>query len=864
MPIPKTKLHPPILRQPIVLRPRLTESFTERRPLTLVAAPAGSGKTTLALEWLASNRSKVARLSLDADDNDPIRFINGFISALQMTGLKLRAPSGHRDIKTIITDIINQFENEDLVTFVLDDYHLITERSIHATLEYLLEHIPRSLQLVIVTRETPPLPLARLRARDQLREFHLDELRFTAKETGQFLNQIMGLNLSAQQVQSISQHTQGWVAGLQMAGLSLQSNLEQSIPNANERQFISDYFLTEVFNYQTKEVQSFLLSTSALEKFSAAQCNSIYSGNTGKILAYLEKTNLFITEVDKWYQYHPLFREFLLTRLHSNFPERLKELHEKSRRWLEENGFLAEAIPHALAIADAESAARLTARLAPDYLKRGELVILRRWLDLIPDSIKWTYPRLCLTQIWLLLDSNLRTEAQTYLDNLGGFLENNLGAEYLAVRALHAAMTHEPELALQLAGQAQDTPEAKDPFIQTYVAFALGAAQKMALNFFQSEQSFRTALALADSAENFYIAISALANLSDVQYMQARLADSEKTCIEALERFPDNLPDSNEWYWTLGRIAYQRNKLDEALTCVNRAIDLCSEWRNSPTQHARALLQRSLIHYALGNKTAAQEDLNSADTMSRSLEEILILRSIIRQRVLFAVDDGDLDGGRRWLVTLEEYDEQPFPFYFAFAKGRVFLAEGKIREANSMLQLAIKQLDDLDFTLVRVEILTWRAAALQKLGEGIQAAQMLDEAMKLAKRENIIRPLIEAQQGLVPILEESGARLEREGVAWVLENVNQNRKPAQEEARSVRPGLSRSAALRASQSKGPDLTRRETEILHLLAIGLSNQEMAEKLFIAEGTLKRHVANLYQKLGVHNRAQAIRHLIHNST
>ena len=340
--------------------------------------------------------------------------------------------------------------------------------------------------------------------------------------------------------------------------------------------------------------------------------------------------------------------------------------------------------------------------------------------------------------------------------------------------------------------------------------------------------------------------------------------DAEKTCNEALKRFTDNLPDSNDWYWTLGRIAYQRNNLDDALTFVNRAIDLCSEWKNSPTQHARALLQRSLIHYALGNKPAAQEDLNAADTMSRSLEEILILRSIIRQRVLFAVDDGNLDDARRWLDTLAEYDEQPFPFYFSFAKGRVFLAEGKIKEACSTFQLAIEQLDDLDFTLVRIEVLTWRAVALHKLGERVQAAQTLNEALKLARLGNVIRPLIEAREGLSPIFAEGSSQwLEQEGVAWALENVNRNGNQVQGgvlstskgEARSVHKGV----ALSVSQSKGPELTRREKEILQLLAIGLSNQEMAEKLFIAEGTLKRHVANLYQKLGVHNRAQAIRHL-----
>jgi len=844
MPIPKTKLRPPILRQPIVPRPRLTKSFTDRRPLTIVSAPAGSGKTTLALEWLASNKSNVAWLSLDSDDNDPIRFINGFIAALQTTGLKLRASSGQRDIKTIITDIINQFENKDSVTLVLDDYHLITEASIHGTLEYLLDHIPASLQLVLVTRETPPLPLARLRARDQLCEFHLDELRFTAEETAQFLNQIMGLNLSAQQVQSISQHTQGWVAGLQMAGLSLQSNLQQSIPNESERQFITDYFLTEVFHRQPKEVQSFLLNTSILEKFSAAQCKSIYSGNAGKILVYLEKTNLFITTVDKWYQYHPLFREFLQAKLHSTFPERIKDLHEKSHRWLEKNGLLAEAIPHAFAIADDETAARLIATLAPDTLKRGELVILRRWLDRLPESVIWQYPRLCLTQIWLLLDSNLQKDAQASLDRLGNYLEKNLKSEFLILRALHAAMTHQPELAMKYVTQAQKTKAAKDPFLQTYVSFGLGAAQKMALKLFQAEQSFRNSLSLADAEGNSFIALSAYANLTDALYLQGRLADAEKACHEALERFHENIPETSDWYWTLARVSYQRNQLESALEFINRSIDFCTGL-SQITVHARALLQRAQIHYGLGDKSNAQADLDSADRLARSLQDNNILRSILRQRVILAVRDGNLESARQWFDTLSTYGEMPYAYYHTYTKARLLLAEQRLKEAEAAFDLTLKLLEGLELALIRIETLIWHSVCLNELNQSSKATKMLNEALKLASQGHIVRPLMEARVGLMPIVKESNQRLEHTGVAWALEQANRI-------SRQVADG-------ERSGATSPVLTRREKEILQLLAQGLPNQEMAEKLFIAEGTLKRHIANLYQKLGVHNRAQAIQHL-----
>ena len=844
MPIPKTKLRPPILRQPIVSRVRLTQSFTDRRPLTIVSAPAGSGKTTLALEWLAANHENVAWLSLDSDDNDPIRFVNGFMAALQTAGLKLRAPAGQRDIKTIVTDIINQFENKGLVTLVLDDYHLILESSIHAALEYLLDHMPSSLQLVIVSRETPPLPLARLRARDQLREFHLDELRFTAEETGQFLNQIMGLNLSSEQVRSISIHTQGWVAGLQMAGLSLQSNLEQSIPNESERQFLTEYFLTEVFRHQSRDVQSFLLNTSIPEKFSLAQCNAMYAGNASKMLAYLEKSNLFITTVDKWYQYHPLFREFLLAKLHSTFPERVTGLHKKSARWLEENELLADAIPHAFAISDDTTAARLIATLAPDTLKRGELVILRRWLDRLPESVIWQYPRLCLTQIWLLLDSNLQNEAQAYLDRLGNFLERNLKSEFLILRAVHAAMTHQPELAMKYVHRAQKTKSAKDPFLQTYVSFGLGAAQKMALQLFQSEQSFRNSLAFADKDGNSFIALSAYANLTDVLYLQGRLADAEKTCQEALERFSENIPEASDWYWTLARIHYQWNQLERALELINRAIDLCTDVRQA-TVHSRILMQRAQILYGLGEREKAQADLDSADGFARSLQDKNILRSLLRQRVIIAIRDANLESARQWFATLKSFGEAPYAYYHTYTKSRLLLAERRLREAEAEFDTTLKLLDGLELVLIRIETLIWYSVCLNELNQTSKATKMLDEALLLAKQGNIVRPLVEARVGLMPMVKNSGQRLEHTGAAWALEQANRISRQVADGERSL--------------SKGSDLTRREREILQLLAIGLSNQEIAERLFIAEGTLKRHVANLYQKLGVHNRTQAIRYL-----
>jgi LuxR family maltose regulon positive regulatory protein len=350
----------------------------------------------------------------------------------------------------------------------------------------------------------------------------------------------------------------------------------------------------------------------------------------------------------------------------------------------------------------------------------------------------------------------------------------------------------------------------------------------MGLRFFQAEQSFRDSLALANADGNSYIAIASLVNLADVLYLQARLHEAENVCRGGLNRFGET-PDARDWTWTLSRIYFQQNRLEQALQMANRAIELSSQAQDDVV-HSRALVQRAMIHQAVGKRKSAWADLDSADQLARGQQDPVILRAVIRQRTLFSADEQDLVSARKWLDVLAQYGAQPFPFYLSYTAGRVLLAEGKLIEAEEKFAEAARGLLDADFVLVRIEVQVWWTECLQALGRPAEALVLFTKVTQAAQTENVIRPFIEAREGLLPLLTES----KQEGYGWVREALQGRDEPA--------GTLS--------------LTRREREILALLAAGLSNREMAARLVIAEGTLKRHIANLYRKLGVHNRAQAI--------
>ncbi len=434
-PLLATKLHIPRPPSQLVRRSHLIERLqqTVERQLTLVAAPAGFGKTTLLSTWLQEAPVSTAWVSLDSEDDDPTRFWSYTLTALDAVhlglgaiGLPLLQSSQPPPLEIILTAIINSLATlSGDVVLVFDDYHVINAQSIHASVTFLLDHLPARLHLVIATRADPPLPLARLRTRGQLVEIRSTDLRFTREEATSFLNQTSGMEFSTEDITALETRTEGWIAGLQLAALSLQgrkdiANFMQAFTGSHR--FVVDYLTQEVLTRQPAEVQSFLLQTAILERLCGSLCEAVTGEPAGQaMLERLEEANLFLLPLDderQWYRYHQLFAEMLRQRLQRMHPDRVAQLHQRASAWYAQHELIGEAIHHALAAADFAQAARLVEQAFNSLVRRGEIATLQRWVAALPDELVRSRVEVAVLQGWLLFVSGKHEAAEQHLQDI--------------------------------------------------------------------------------------------------------------------------------------------------------------------------------------------------------------------------------------------------------------------------------------------------------------------------------------------------------------------------------------------------------------------------------------------------------------
>jgi LuxR family maltose regulon positive regulatory protein len=852
-----TKLSVPSLRKDTVSRPHLIERLDANllqengfgRRLTLVSAPAGYGKTSLAIDWLQRIGLPIAWLSLDEADNDPRRFITYLIAAMQRVHgsigqaatAMLQSPQPPPD-ELISTSLVNEISAvPQPFNLVLDDYHVIRTPSLHKQLAFLLDHQPDTLHLIITTREDPLLPIPRLRARGQVLEIRQDELRFSADETAEFLKSVMGLDLSPDEIVALERRTEGWIAGLQLAALSMRGRDDLAgfiRAFTGSSRFILDYLIEEVFEGQSPDVKDFLLKTSILERLSGPLCDAVIEKTVGQeMLKALEQANLFIVPLDQsreWYRYHRLFADLLQHRLRtSSIPENV--LHQRASQWYEENATPSDAIRHALAAKDWTRAASLIGASSNAMLKRGEVMTLIGWFQELPGVMIESDPRLGFEYSWPLLLAGRFDDAKPLLEQVEQMateIPELLGEVYAAQAYLargqgdHALMIEKSQQALALLPKSSVDSRG-------IVAMNLGLAYWHMGQMQAAEEVLAEALEVGQATGNHYAALTALIFQGRVFAVRGQLHQAEKFFKRAVQMGSD-IPINALAHMDLATLHYEWNALDVSDVHIQKAIELCQRSQNYEFLVASLMLQ-SRIQIAQGDLSGAENALDQAwDLVRRGKIPTGTAVRMDSAQVRLLLAKGEPTGEWEHMLT-ENVDCHPFYRFLGVTKARTLPEEHARAYLDGLSQAA--QANSWIYGLVAIR--AWQAA-LAEMQE--DALRYLTEALQLAAEGGFIRSFVEVGEKLVPSLREATRQgIVSEYAGRILDVM-------------AEAGVTPVDARNQSSLIEP-LSERELEVLQLVSEGMSNREIAEMLYISTGTAKTHVHNLCGKLGVRNRTEA---------
>lgn len=881
-----TKLHIPPVSQHIVHRPELYKKLDIglSRKLILISAPAGFGKTTLLSDWINQNKISTAWISLDKGDNDPVEFLNYMISGIQnihkefgQSALKLlnspNKPSDESIACLLINEILTINQN---FLLVLDDFHLVEGDGIIKLISYLLEHLPGNIHIAIITRSDPTIPIARLRSQHQLVEIRSSDLSFSANDISILFNKKLKLGLSIDDVYSLESKTEGWIAGLQLTALSMQGrdDISEFIRDfKGDNRYIMDYLMEEVLKIQTDHFKEFLLQTSILEQMSAPICNAVLNRNDSQvILETLEKNNMFVIPLDderKWYRYHHLFADLLKQRLQLIDKEAVTELHNKACSWFEQHNMFDFAIGHALAIQNHEKCIQLVGKVVEKMWENGQHVAILKYGDSLPDELIQTNPEFCLYYSWILISAGQIQKAKPFLEsaelktkNLIQENDSNFNIQYnqkllgkiaVAFTYLYSLEEHSGKI-FDYCKTAMENLTDDDPLWYSWAWFSSGIAHFSNGDLFESSVSFNNAFEYSKKSGNIYLISTIAIRMAENEQQLGHYKSAYKKCSELLVLLKDKgYSDIAKTEWTyaalyciMGITEFMWADIDRAHENMTIAYNLSKKGKDIYLRIFILMVYTVLLH-ELDEAESEKKSIELEDIMKQTDAPPFLVPLYIGWKIYFFIEKGQIDlanaiVSEHGLGLDKKKTHSNESAYAAFVL--LLLVQSKVDEAESLLS----ELYALANEGKRVEKLIGLKVSYSILykmrGNREKAVANMIEAMEMAAGENLIYYFLTYRHLTNDLMKE------------VFKSLTTTKTKIPEKfIESLKLAMVRWDKTR-KPPVGIDLSARELDTLKLIDKDLSNQEIADKLFISLNTVKTHLKNIYLKLEVDNRSKAI--------